>query len=450
MGSNRRVGERKGDARRRQTFGRVLLGLILALAMVLSGSIALGRHATPPDATITYQVDMQGLKDSFNRTGNVTLRVPHLGVLVVNGEVETICEAQLRGERCGWSELLENGTTIYHVSYSIPLEGMVVGIDPSYANMLLGEYGIYGMVEVPGARFQFSPVEQAEKGIFDQTVSVSYFDTGESGVFPVSFVIEDPDGGCNQVPAPQGCDWPCGTPTQSFVQVDVETSVRQARSDWSDRFTQAFKRHHGSYEMWKDICVELLMKDGGPRAVPDVALNTNGEQALRTYRDWLQGSSSRTTESSAYHLWTDRDLYRCPVKSHTSCPGQEDNKLVGIARTDTAVLTPTTTNKLEQSIAVSVLEGLDIRDGDGYNADNDWDLARLSGHELSHTYGEQHHRSNCRDFGAECNIMLSPLDFDTMGTYWINESRCEVYRWFFFQDNNYDGSTEACVNWYEP
>lgn len=44
---------------------------------------------------------------------------------------------------------------------------------------------------------------------------------------------------------------------------------------------------------------------------------------------------------------------------------------------------------------------------------------------------------------------MRPGFSDAVQTYWIDWSRCEVYRRYFHADE-YDGAPEPCPNWYQP
>jgi hypothetical protein len=388
-------------------------------------------HARGPDQTIAYRLDMAALREAFDQTGSVSLGVPG-GVLNVTGHRDRV--------RAGdhWSEVRADGALALHRDPSIPLDGTVSGVAGSTASLLLGEYGVYGRITIPGAQFLFDPAYDPSGGTFRQTASVTLGDTGPT----FDFALSD----CQQVPAPQGCPWPCGTPTQSFVQVDVDQRLQNIRPDWKDRATAAFKGHHGSYEMWKDICLELLMKDGSPRGIPDIGSQTSVVEALNGYTNWLNGDNSRTTESSAYNLFTDRDLYGCP-NHEALCPGQEDNSVIGVAWGNRADAAPTTADKATQAGAVSIIEGKFYRCC--YDPNKDWDMARVDGHELTHTYGEEDHHPDCKD-SSHCNIMMPIFDEDSEQTYWIDWSRCEVFRYYFFAQDEYNGPREPCTDWYQP
>lgn len=196
-------------------------------------------------------------------------------------------------------------------------------------------------------------------------------------------------------------------------------------------------------------------EERSPRAIPGIGSHTNSGEALTVYSDWLRGG--QTTDSSAYHLWSDRDLYGCPKDDPFPCPGKENNGVLGGAFGDRAVFAPGAANRFQQGGAVSIMEGVDIRTGDTYNGNDNWDRARVGGHELTHTYGEGAnpsvgdgfgHHDHCKN-SNNCNIMR-PGFSDAVQTYWIDWSRCEVYRWYFHGDDQYGGAPEPCPNWYQP
>ena len=85
----------------------------------------------------------------------------------------------------------------------------------------------------------------------------------------------------------------------------------------------------------------------------------------------------------------------------------------------------------------------------GYDPGITWDAARVSGHELTHTYGEGGHPAGCKS-SSNCNLMTAAFSQSNTNTYWTDWSRCEVYRYFFHSGDTYSGPPEGCPNWYRP
>jgi hypothetical protein len=118
-----------------------------------------------------------------------------------------------------------------------------------------------------------------------------------------------------------------------------------------------------------------------------------------------------------------------------------------MGRVNSAVFNPTIVDDQTEANAVSTVEGHDFV-GDSYNAGNFRERARVGGQELSHVYGEENHRQHCKA-SSKCNIMSDDQATWDMAEYWIDESRCEVYRYYFHLGDEYEAG-EPCPNWYQP
>lgn len=144
-----------------------VVAVVTLTASLMTGDMTAEPYEENPDKTISYTVDMTQIRDDFNQTGTVRLLVPDLGELVVAGSPAIVREGNQ------WSEVLPDGQTVYHVDYSIPLTGTVVGVPGSTATLLLGDYGVYGRVTVPGADFEFDPLYRVDTSSFTQLASVT-------------------------------------------------------------------------------------------------------------------------------------------------------------------------------------------------------------------------------------------------------------------------------------
>ena len=167
---------RRGESDNVGPRGLARLSAVGLVAVLMTGSMTAMPGEWKPDKEIRYTVDMVQLREAFNATQTVRLLVPDRGEIVVAGErINLGCHGD-----CYYSVILENGTTIRHRHYSIPLEGKVLGFPESYANLLLGTYGVYGRISVPGAEFLFDPVF-IDPG-FEQEVALNYMENPGSRV----------------------------------------------------------------------------------------------------------------------------------------------------------------------------------------------------------------------------------------------------------------------------
>ncbi len=108
---------------------------------------------------LRYSVDMDLLKQEFRETGTVTLAVPLLGEIIVAGEGHDLTSHGNRSLNLG----------------TIAVLGSVQGHINSTANLYLGEYGVYGLVEVQGSgspiKFEFDAVETIA-GVYEAWVHI--------------------------------------------------------------------------------------------------------------------------------------------------------------------------------------------------------------------------------------------------------------------------------------
>jgi hypothetical protein len=138
---------------------------VVALIFLLSqGVVASDPNFEPAESEgpveLRYSVDMHLLRQEFRETGKVSLRVPLLGKIMVTGEGH---------------DLTSHGNRSLNLP-TIALLGSVHGHANSTANLYLGEYGVYGLVEVPSSsgipiKFKFGAVETSS-GAYETWVHV--------------------------------------------------------------------------------------------------------------------------------------------------------------------------------------------------------------------------------------------------------------------------------------
>lgn len=137
-------------------------------APVLEPESAGVQEPEPVLAEIRYPVSMAALREEFLDTGSFTLAVPALGELTITGQGHN---PTAHGNR---------SMDIPHLS----IQGQTLEYPGSTANVLLGEYGVYGDVEVPVPGFQeplvfqFDAVEAGIWGIYDVRVRLTTEDPG--------------------------------------------------------------------------------------------------------------------------------------------------------------------------------------------------------------------------------------------------------------------------------
>lgn len=416
--------------------GPILTTIVMAVAVTAGGIPVVAAESEPaPDAELVFELDMDAIHDAFAANGGFEITVPRQGTVTLSGQPVRFSADNY------WTEIQPDGSVVRHEYRTKLMEGEVAGIDGSDVRILLGEHGLYGTVLVPSKQdgvaweHNFDPIE-TKKGEFKQRVESRKIPLPPEPTGEILFgeLVPPNDPSCTQIPAPQGCDWPC-LREQSFVQLDVEQGLMNLHSDWVDRTISSFTGHHGSWEMWKDVCLELLMQSGSPRAVGWSLLDNNeATTAVGEYMDWLW-QASRLTGANSYQFWVSVNLVSGTLDAF------------GGARSNSAVRFPAATDNFAQSRAANVVEGHDFS-GDNYNANRFEDRARVAGEESSHNYGEETHRSHCKSSGV-CTLMGNYPTWDE-SEYWIDASRCEVYRYYFHAGDEYDGSPEPCPNWYQP
>lgn len=420
----------------------------------------------PAGGSLEYNVDGLGLQDDFAADGKLSLEVPVDGFIDIQGTEVPFLPTDT------WLEIADDGTETTHPYENTALEGSIVGEPESFVNFFIGPSGIYGTITRPSSDglytkvYQFQGYEDEGGGTLRQQVIL---DVRQNIVDAnVDLPLDPTDELGNIVPPPIGAAWPSGcTVWQSYVQLDADYQMRQVYpNSWYDRVAGGFKAHHGSYAMWKDLCIELLPRT--IRGIPGVIYDDY--HSRENYAQWLvsnqpngkyltPGTSGTSTPLSArttnaYQLWTGHNI-------KTSCPGPDNGLcLYGVSLADRARhnweghtwegVWRAQASASTRADSTSVAEGVD-HNYDYYDATSTWQRGIVGGHELSHTYGEGNERDSCRD-SSHCNIMQMWTRRANVDTYWIDKSRCEVYRWYRHYDTVYnklpDGAWEPCPNWY--
>ncbi len=109
---------------------------VLAVAVVLVGKPAhLEANASEAidQEDLQYPVDLAALRSEFRQTGAITLRVPVLGEIRIAGDEYNLTREGNRNQ------------DLPHIAFL----GTVFGYAGSTANMMIGEYGVYGSASIP-------------------------------------------------------------------------------------------------------------------------------------------------------------------------------------------------------------------------------------------------------------------------------------------------------------
>lgn len=132
-----------------------LISVVVVIVAVLSHEMSLfsaNLNRSGEGDELQYPVDPTALRSEFRQTGSFPLRVPGLGEVRITGTGgDPTCDPG----RCTETDYLQ-------------VVGSLIGYTNSTANILLGEYGVYGSatIPVPGSdeevRYEFDAVEAGD------------------------------------------------------------------------------------------------------------------------------------------------------------------------------------------------------------------------------------------------------------------------------------------------
>lgn len=344
------------------------------------------REPVPEGSTLAYPVDPEAIREEFRQSGTVELTL-------ASGETVTVAgrETNIFAEKLYFlagrdrDDILEARPIL-----SIPIEGRVQGEPDSAARLLLGDWGVYGRVYVGGTAFDFDP--QLVAGVYLQHVTDRQVAMAEGERFLSNAMDE---GGVTAL----------ATPVDSYVIYDVEKSYQDLHPDWYDRVASAF---NNLPPLWADADITLLLS--GPWGWSEDMISVDEcKDAHAQYKTWL--GSHLSSIANAYQLWTKRDLELDGWGSLA----------YGCAPADT------TSYGYHGASASSVVEGTNYL-GDLYDANSAYERGIISGHELTHIYGQENHRSHCKS-SSECNMMKTGVDNSYRHFYWSPDwpsTECEV------------------------
>lgn len=176
--------------------GRVCLWFCLSVLIAIHFS-TLGMASRGPDgstfdggestadARLDYQVQMADIHDSFNSSQRFDVVLPGEGTVTIAAS-----EIRISGDdKLGWTEMKPDGSSVRHESHSRQVEGTIRDRPGSHASLLLGEFGLYGIVTVPSGdgtsvwKYYFNPHE-TKRGEFIQLVDGSNDVTSGASTMP--------------------------------------------------------------------------------------------------------------------------------------------------------------------------------------------------------------------------------------------------------------------------
>ena len=329
---------------------------------------------------IRYEINPRQVRDAWNQTGEISVPLPRLGDVVIVGR-----EVNLWAGEKVWHIVPEGASEadaeVGGIFHDIWIEGVVTGFADSEAKVLLGQYGIYGVVRLPNCAYNLHP--SREGGFYIQKVSLKKQQgpcgEGGNGDAQPSFV---PD--------------PCANDPVSVSHWDAEQTFITVHGDWISRMNTAFGVTH---EMWcRDVDIDMHMF--GPRQHANILVpesgnsvscddgNNNFNGALDQYKAWIIANANdpqRNAIDDSFQLWTGRSLF---LPGGASC--------YGIALANTVKL-PAGDDE-PNFLAISAVEAVDVSNFDNYDPDEPDERGGVSGQEIGHIYGEGGHPSSCKLF----------------------------------------------------
>lgn len=392
--------------------GHVVCVGLVSLLIVAPVTSAVGGQ--DPGET-SYVVSPAELKLDFMVDGAFDVTLPGYGNVVVEGVSENPPSdpVYIRAEDADEVERSKKipGRDGAAVPSPHPMiEGHVVGHPDSDADVVLGKYGVYGRIEVNGTIFEFNP-RKGSNGVFVQHVDTK---TGLAQLPPKS----EPDRDLTSKLPDFPVDRSHGA-SSSDVYMDMEPSFYDNVGDPVSRVESAFNQYDDLYQdSATNVPLNLynVWKTGEEITPGTHGDDVDGTNAVQAYRDWLDGGML-VDGIDAYQLWTGVDLEDpCETWPDDSC-------LYGIAYQADAA-----DGHHGWADSSSVVEGIDYY-FDGYDPDEVHDRGIVSGHELGHLYGQEHHPDDTGTIMEDGPMGDETFDFVDDSVNEIYHRYHEDYEW---------------------
>lgn len=155
---------------------------------------------------------------------------------------------------------------------------------------------------------------------------------------------------------------------------------------WESRIHAAFGKY---IPLWEEVWICLQLKT--VRLIPNNVTTTDTwDEVDDEYVDWLDVNGYDGKPYEAYQLWTGRVF---------------TDSVVGVAAPGE------TFHQNHQANAASVVQGIDWGASWHYDAHNARDRGLLSGHEMGHVYGAEHHTGRCHSEHVKGDYNIMQPDF---------------------------------------
>lgn len=473
------------------TFRRMVVPSFLVAFIAFSAMVPAGQAALPTlDASqeITYAADGRPQMEEFRSTGQVTLTVPRDSVVSPDGKITVDAVEQRIYATRDISEYRNGSWQVVGRIESINVVGVVQGHPLSMVSLLLDLNGIYGHVEVPvgsqSADFKFHPYADnpANGDLFTQHVWLNRSDVAVQLVDQIhadlnnearaahdeaSAASEDAmddatspqsqNQGASSSPAKTQTQASCGSQTQEVCKAraacgSVTTSIiwmiatagttgfAAKHSDWQGRISSGFTDFKPM--LLKDgLCIDAYIKisktedivSGGPAVLSTDDCDSSTDSVVDQFQDWLHANSAAFTsaagaaETDAYQLWTARDL-------ESAGDGPNGYLCFGLSEPNTVVrFKQDVPTRISEALdAASVIEGYDSNCCDYYDPDEQKHRAIVSGHEISHIFGEENHPTADCPGTTQRNIMRNGTHKDVVGLCYLQSTRNEIKARYFY------------------
>lgn len=362
---------------------RLVCSLVLLVLAVPIPAV----QADPEPTTLTYEVNPSALRAQFVEEGRIPITLPVRGEVVARVADTGIFASTTVGsdESAGGRSLRGQALT------SLPLEGVVEGEPQTLVRLLLGDWGLYGIVVSQGILYDLEPAGPGLQRVIQKDAS---FETVDRMLNSLTLS-----------PRLMGM-----SPTN--VLYDVEAGYRTTHGDWYDRVASAFQQMQGS-GLWQSVNLDMTLVT--IYAAPSITTSNDCGTAVTDYRNWLV---NMLAGADSYQLWTSRNLEGSVNGAYTmGCASASDRF------------------HWSKEWASAILEGTNYW-GDFYDANSAYERGIVSGHELGHIYGEEDEVSGCRTWGIDCNIMQPDVDNSARSFYWESVSKTEI-QCRFYHDKEY-------------
>lgn len=242
-----------------------------------------GTHRRGGPDEIEYPVSPSELKADFLSDNRFDLELPGEGKVVVEGVQNDPYHDRTV------PHLDEDGEIVKTERVSdIFVDGRVANQPDSRVDVVLGEYGVYGVVFVDDHRYELDPkkvenplvaADYIQTVTREQATGFDPYDASEEFLSKVS-------------PGSGSSDW---HDTDSPVMLDAEWSFRSEHGDWESRINSAFDRYD---DLYRDSDANIPISIYRVRAVSELTRggtgdHVDGEEALDDYRYWIRNGYAK-------------------------------------------------------------------------------------------------------------------------------------------------------------